>query len=71
MADIFGCIVKGIAQILGNVFLHVKVAILVLAGPVGRSRRPSIGQKFVRGVKLCEIAHFSKNYSGHTERHNG
>lgn len=60
VADTFGCVVKGIAQIARAPFLHVRVAILELSGLVSRRRHPSIGQQLVRGIKPSEVSYFTK-----------
>ena len=51
MADAFGRVVEGIAQIPRATFLHVRIAVLKLPGLVGRRRHPGISQQLVRGIK--------------------
>lgn len=55
MADVFGNIVEGIAQIPGATLLHVGTAVFELTGLVGRRRHPGAGQRLVRGNKPGEI----------------
>ena len=44
VADTFGCVVKGVAQVSRATLFHVWITILELPGLVSRGRQPSISQ---------------------------
>ncbi len=67
MTDIFGRIVKGIAQVSGTTLFHVRVAIFELSGLVSGGGHPGISQQLVRGVKAGEVADFSQDHGSHAE----
>lgn len=44
LADVFGSVVKSIAQVSGTSFLHMRVTVFELSGLISRRRHTGIGQ---------------------------
>ena len=64
MADILGCVVKGMSQVAGATFFHVSIAVREFSGLVCRWRAASVSKNFVRRTEIGEIPDFCEDHSG-------
>lgn len=71
VADIFGGIVEGVAQVSGATLLHMGIAVVELPGLVSRGRKAGKGQELVWGIKAGEVTHLSKDHGAHAEANTG
>ena len=64
MADILGCVVKGMSQVARATFFHVSVTVCEFSGLVCRWRAANISKNLVRRTEIGEIPDFCEDHSG-------
>ena len=71
VADVLGCVVKGMSQVAGATFFHVSIAVREFSGLVCRWRAASVSKNFVRRTEIGEIPDFCKDHSSGVYSHAG
>ena len=71
VADVLGCVVKGMSQVAGATFFHVSIAVCEFSGLVCRWRAASVSKNFVRRTEIGEIPDFCKDHSSGVYSHAG
>ena len=71
VADVLGCVVKGMSQVARATFFHVSIAVCEFSGLVCRWRAASVSKNLVRRTEIGEIPNFCKDYSSGVYSHAG
>ena len=71
VADILGCVVKGMSQVARTTFFHVSVAVCEFSRLVCRWRAAGVSKNFVRRTEIGEISDFCKDHSSGVYSHTG
>ena len=64
VADVLGCVVKGMSQVARATFFHVSVTVCEFSGLVCRWRAANISKNLVRRTEIGEIPDFCEDHSG-------
>ena len=65
MADVFGGVKEGIAEIAGASLFHVRISVGQFAGLVDGRTQTRVSEDFVRGIETGEVANFGEDDGSH------